>query len=303
MDPACSPAGLAGSVTDPTQAKQVRTKSGQNTRRYSWPPVAPHEFTVTSVTSALKSIPKPFLVPWACKVTAEGAIRDFDIIQAMLKKHDGKKAAIQHVKGAMNRDSGAKGDRGTIVHAAIDAYLKGKPMSDKDVANLIDEKFIPDSLGATTAGMIHGAMEFLWDTEPEIHWNESTIFSRQHMYGGTADLIASIQIGGAVHPAVIDFKTSKAIYDEVALQLCAYARADFVGLNDGTESPLLAPDHPEHGQPIKYGVVIRPKADGSYERADYILGDEVFELFLSLLKTSVLMDDDILKTARRPTVQ
>lgn len=272
------------------------------TRKYSWPPTEPHEFTVTSVTSTLKAIPKEFLVGWAAKVTAEAAIRDHDVVKLMMSKGD-KKGAIAHIKGARFRDMQAKGDRGTIVHAAVDSYLAGKPMPRDEMERLLDETFIPDNLRQSTAGMIAGVMEFLWDTEIDVHHNERTLYSRTHQCAGTADIIGSLQIGGSVVPAVIDVKTSKSIYDEVALQLCAYARADFAGLNDGTESPLLPPELGHEG-PIKYGVVVRPKADGTYERADFILNDDVFELFLALLKVSELhLDQGVLKQARRPTVQ
>lgn len=286
-------------MTDPTQAKKVRQKSGGTTRKYSWPPTEPHEFTVMSVTSILKAIPKEFLVGWAAKVTAEAAIRDHEIIDLMLKKQD-KKGAIAHVKGSRYRDMQEKGDRGTIVHAACDAYLAGKPMTNEQINHALDEAFVPDHMRLSTIGMISGVMEFLWESEVEVHRNESTLFSRTHQYAGTADIIGSLQVGGSVHPAVIDIKTSKRIYDEVALQLCAYARAEFAGLTDGTEEPLLPPELGHEG-PIKYGIVIRPKADGTYERADFALNDNVFELFLALKTVAELhLDEDILKLARQP---
>lgn len=284
------------------RAQNVRTRGGGTTRKYSWPPVEPHEFTVMSVTSILKAIPKEFLVGWAAKVTAEAAIRDHKVIVEMLKGGD-KKGAIAHIKGSRYRDMQAKGDRGTIVHAAVDSYLAGKPMSKEEMEQQLEDAFVPDNLRQSTAGMIAGVMEFLWDSEIDVHRNESTVYSREHLYAGTADIIGSLQVGGSVQPAVIDIKTSKAIYNEVALQLCAYARADFVGLNDGTEAPIVPEAVLPSGEPIKYGIVIRPKADGTYERVDFVLNDEVFELFLALRVVADLhLDQDILAHARRPTV-
>jgi hypothetical protein len=94
---------------------------------------------------------------------------------------------------------------------------------------------------------------------------------------------------------VLDIKTSKSIYDETALQLCAYARADFVGLDDGTEAPLT-PD----GEPIEYGVVVRPTASGKYEKAVFTLGDpDLYALFLACL--TVTTKKSILDTVRRPS--
>lgn len=76
-------------MTDPTQAKKVRVGGGAMTRKYSWPPLPPHEFTVTSVTSAIKGgLPTPHLIGWAAKMTAEAAVSDYDIIGLMIKKGD-----------------------------------------------------------------------------------------------------------------------------------------------------------------------------------------------------------------------
>lgn len=284
-------------MTEPSQAKSVRLNSYESTRKYSWPPLPPHEFTVTSVTSAIKGgLPKPFLIGWAAKKTAECAVSDHAIVSAMLDKGD-KAAALSHLKGSRNRDMAVKGDRGTIVHAAIDAYLKGKPMSKVEMQQRLDESRIPDDLRLTTAGMISGAMEFLWDTEPEVLWNESTLYNRTHGYAGTADLICKVQVGGSVQPVIVDFKTSARIYDEVALQLAAYGHAEFVGLNDGTEKPLL-----ESGETVKFGIVIRPKSDGTYERADFTLTEDVFSMFLACLGVAEGTESNVLGKARRPSV-
>jgi hypothetical protein len=284
-------------VTDPTQAKTVKI-GYMTTRKYSWPPHPPHEFTVTSVTSAIgHGLPKPHLVGWAVKMTAEAAIRDHDVVESFIKKND-KKSAIDHLKGARWRTLGSKGDRGTIVHAAVDAYIRGKPYTKEELQELIEEADLPRSYWESTIGMVAGAMEFLWEVKPEVLHNEVTLFSRQHGYGGTADLICKMKIGGSVVPAVVDFKTSKSIYDEVALQLSAYAYADFVGQNDGTEMEIVP-----GGEPIKYGVVIRPKSNGTYERADFILTKDVFDMFLATLEIHNSIEANVLEAARRPTVQ
>jgi hypothetical protein len=82
-------------------------------------------------------------------------------------------------------------------------------------------------------------------------------------------------------PVIIDIKTSKAIYNETAMQLAAYARADFVGLDDGSEAKLLP-----RGAAIRHGIVIRPTASGKYEHANFDLTDEVFDKFLACLELS-----------------
>jgi hypothetical protein len=275
-----------------TVPKQSRQRSDDGPRTYAWPPQPPHEMEVLSVTSAMKSHNKPFLVGWAAKMTAECAVEDLDIIAAMLKKKNGKKAALDYLKQARFRDSGGKADRGTIVHAAVEAYLAGKKVDLAHVQFQLEEKNVPETLWAATFKMIDGVMEFLYDFEPEVVWSEATVYSREHQYAGTADIIGKTRIGRSKLPAVIDFKASKAIYNETAMQLTAYGRADFVGLDDGIEA-LLMPN----GEPIKHGVVVRPTASGKYEHANFDLTDEVFDKFLACLE---LADADrVFARARR----
>ncbi len=274
-----------------TVPKQSRQRSDDGPRTYAWPPQPPHEFEVLSVTSAMKSLNKPFLVGWAAKMSAECAVEDHDIIGAMLAKKQ-KKAALDYVKQARFRDSGGKADRGTIVHGAVEAYLAGKKIDPDHVQFLLEEKDVPEALWPATYKMIDGVMEFLYDFEPEILWSEATVYSREHGYAGTADIIGKVMVGRKKLPVVIDFKASKAIYNETAMQMAAYARADFVGLDDGSEVPLL-----EKGGPIRHGLVVRPTASGKYEHANFDLTDEVFDKFLACLE---LADADrVFARARR----
>jgi hypothetical protein len=275
-----------------TVPKQARQRNDNGPRTYAWPPQPPHEFEVLSVTSAMNSLAKPFLIGWAAKMSAECAVEDHDLIGAMLQKKTGKKAALDYVKQARFRDSEGKADRGTIVHGAVEAYLAGKKIDPDHVQFLLEEKKVPEDLWPATFKMIDGAMEFLYDFEPEILWSESTIYSRQHEYAGTTDIIGRLMIGRKKLPAVVDFKASKAIYNETAMQLTAYARGDFVGLDDGTEVPLL-----DSGEPIKHGIVVRPTASGKYEHANFDLTDEVFDKFLACLELADA--DSVLARARR----
>ena len=278
-------------MTQPRLAK-LRT-SANGPRLYPWPPQPPHEFEVLSVTTAIgQGYPKPFLIPWAAKVTAEAAVDNIEIVAQMVAKGD-QKGAIDYLKQSRNRIMGSKADRGTLVHAALEAYVEGKPIDDAQLAHDLEEARVPKSMWRSTKGMIDGIMLFLQEEQPEILWSEATVFSREHEYAGTADLIAYVKIGDSRLPAVLDVKTSKSIYDDTAMQLAAYARADFVGLDDGSEVPLL-----EDGGSIDHGIVIRPMASGRYEKAIFNLTDDVFELFLHCL--AIAKSRDVLPRSRRP---
>ena len=281
-------------VTTPRLAQ--KPKSHNAPRTYAWPPRPPYEFEVMSSTSAINGgLPKPFLVGWAAKLVAETAVDDIAVIQAMVDKGD-EQGAIAHLKGAPYRKRQAAADRGTLVHAAIEGYIAGKTMEEVvEIAKAeLKEERVPPKLHIPTIKMISGLVQFLQDEEPEILWSEKTVFSRTHGYAGTPDIIARMRVGGTLQPVVIDVKTSKGIYDETALQLVSYARADFVGLDDGTEKPLL----PKKSEKIEFGVVVRPKPSGGYETAVFTLTDDVYELFLHCLAVANLRE--VLDSARRP---
>lgn len=281
-------------MTQPAQAKK-RGGGFNAPRTYAWPPLPPHEFEVISVTSAISAgLPKPFLIGWAAKMTAERAVDKYSYLGTVIAEA-GEREAIAWLKKARYDAASEKADRGTIVHAAIESYIAGKPFTKEELEAHLTEKRVPMELWKSTAGMVAGAMEFLFDAEPEIVWSEATVYSRTHGYAGTADLIAKVMIGDNLVPCIIDFKTSKSIYDEVALQLAAYGRAEFVGLNDGTEKPLI----PKHKGPIEHGIVIRPMASGRYERANFTLTDGVFDCFLGCLATAT--NQHHMESARRPS--
>lgn len=274
-------------MTTPAQA----SKAPGGARVYKWPPQPPHDLEVISVTSALNALPKPFLIGWAAKKTAECAVEDHDLITAMLAKKDGERMAIDHLKGSRYRDMGAKADRGTIVHAAVEAYLGGEPMSKDELEERLTEARVPRLLWKSTAGMIAAAMEFLFEQELKVLHSEATVYSRAHGYAGTADLFVKMRVGKATRPVVVDFKTSPRIYDETGLQLCAYARAEFVGHNDGTEEKLP--------KGIKDGIAVCLKASGKYEAVAFALTDELYDVFLAA--KTVALGQSVIAGARRPT--
>ena len=170
--------------------------------------------------------------------------------------------------------------------------MAGKPVDKDAVQAALEEKGVPEHLWPATYKMIDGVQEFLFDFEPEVYWSEATVYSREYGYAGTADLICKIRIGDSLLPAIVDFKTGKAIYNDTAMQLTAYARADFVGLDDGKEKKLL----PKGGE-IRHGMVIRPTAGGKYEKANFDLTDEVFDKFLACLELADA--EDVFRRARR----
>lgn len=246
-------------------------------RFYLWPPNPPHELEVASVTTIIgEGIPKPALIGWAAKITAECAIDRHDIIDAMIKDGDAS-GALDYLKRARYRASGDKADIGTITHMAVEAFLRGDELSDSDLQDMLKERRVPMENWKATRGYINGAFRFLKERQPTVQHIEATVFSRTHSYSGTADILALMDLEGDEVPVVCDFKTSKKIYPEVGLQLCAYSRGEFVGDKEtGEEMPLFP-----GSEPCRDGIAVRLTPRGEYEAVRFKLSDELFDVFLA----------------------
>lgn len=156
---------------------------------------------VPGVTTILKCINKPALMPWAVKMT-----RDY-WLDAVSKGRTDHAAIHKESWNAHKKFTKAAADIGTNVHAFAEAALKGLPLPEL----LTDE-------AKRGAGAFHK-----WQASHKIKLlsSERMVFSKEYYYAGTCDLIA--EIDGEY--CVGDFKTSSGIYPEMRLQTAAYQNA------------------------------------------------------------------------------
>lgn len=212
-------------------------------RSYKW-----RDETFDSVTTILNGgIPKPALVNWAAKGAATFAVQNRE---AWAELEDD--AAIDLIKGAPNRDRDKAGSLGTQLHDYAEAQALGKPMPKPDLI---------------LAPYVAQVQAFVRDFGAEFLLSEATVYNRKDGYAGTLDGI--LTIGGLTY--LIDYKTSRSgIFAETALQLNAYANAEFIGLPDGTEEPL------PH---IDAAAAVHIVPDG-YSVIPCELSDEAFGFFL-----------------------
>lgn len=180
-----------------------------------WTPTGDRFYRVTRILNALA---KPALVPWASKLVAERAVNGHDEIGKYIAEH-GAEAAIKELKGTPNQQRDKAADMGSAVHAAVEAHNLGNPLPE----------FTDD-----VAPYMANFAAFLAEYEPEFLMAEATIANRTESYCGQLDAIC--RIAGKTY--VLDVKTGKGVYPEVALQLAAYRHAEFIGLDDGTEHDL-----------------------------------------------------------------
>ena len=145
-----------------------------------------------------------------------------------------------------------KRDLGSLFHDLAEQIAAGVPVS-VDV-------FEPE-----IRTYVEAFLEWVKTSQVEYEALECAVFSREHGYAGTMDAI--VNLGG--RKLVLDYKTGKDVYDEVALQLAAYARAEGVYLGPGNVAPMPAVDG---------AVVIHVTAEG-YRVVPVEIGDAVWRSF------------------------
>ncbi|MCL2793600.1 MAG: hypothetical protein FWD87_10990 [Spirochaetaceae bacterium] len=164
-----------------------------------------------SVTTILGILDKSAaLKQWAANCACEHIRNNLEVIKNPQGAHDIDQL-LKEAATAFNRTSEKALDIGSQVHNAIERYIKEK----RDLSGELPE------------GVQNGFLAFLeWESKNHVVWEKSEIeiVSTKYGYAGTADAIAVIN----GHRYLIDFKTSKAIYDEYRMQLAAY----LLGWND-----------------------------------------------------------------------
>ena len=182
---------------------------------------------VPGVTTLIgKGLPKPALPYWAARTVAEWVADNPDLTED-LKRMGGRGPAVAFLKELpwQKRDEAAI--RGTDVHALAERLVHG------------DEVEVPEHLAAH----VQGYVDWLDATNVEPLLTERPCASRQWQYAGTFDLIA--RIDGVTW--MLDVKTSSGVYGSMALQLAAYANAEFYLDADDAEQPMPPID--------RYGVL------------------------------------------------
>lgn len=239
---------------------QVRTVKRGGSRFYVHPDKT--FGSVPGVTSILNMLPKEFLKFWAAKVTAETAVDQLPAVLGMVLGDD-RQGAIDYLKRAHFRNTGAAADMGTEAHEVWETMARGEKLGRQHPAM---EPFI------------RGFQAFMDAFEPEFLHLEETVWSDTHGYAGSFDWIAKIrgELLNQEEDAIVigDNKTTRSgVHAEVALQLNAYARADYILNPDGSQSPL--PD-------INAAAVFHGRPDG-WQLVPVRLGDDLFDLFCSLI--------------------
>ena len=225
-------------MTTPLLAENVKGRG----RHYKHPNTGD---LVPSVTNIIGVLDKPALPRWSALEVAKKAW-ELRLSLANMEEAD----AVDVLKGAPWRKSGRAADRGTTIHAYLEARMLG---------------LTPEIVEGEALRYRDAAEAWLDEWQPEVIATERTVFGPD--YAGTGDLWC--RRDGKV--TIVDFKTSKAIYKEAALQIAALWAAPVQA--DGTVDP--APDDAE-------GWVVRIGEDGFEARQVVDLAGN-YEVFRSLI--------------------
>lgn len=199
---------------------------------------------VKGVTTIINGgVPKgEALTWWAVKRTAYKAHEHRGYLP------EDREAAYDLLKKAWIDDRDKAGVTGTEVHSMAEKLMT---TGEVEIAPEKEALILP---------YVEGFAAFLdeWEIEPVL--SEVFVASRKHRYCGRLDLIGRIPSLHGDGLVMIDLKTSGGVYDTVALQNAAYARAEFWQKEPGTPevpmpeivatyvahvTPTRAPDDPE----------------------------------------------------------
>jgi hypothetical protein len=207
---------------------------------------------VPGVTSVVGMLPKPFLRPWAAKVTAETAVDHLgEIVSIALRDRQG---AIDFLKRSPDRFTKTAADVGTEAHDLFERLAKGESVG------RVHPDFVP---------FVEHFESFLEEFSPEFVFMEETVWSEKHSYAGSFDAFAVID-GERVW---VDYKTTRSgVHEEVALQLAAYRYADYIIRPDGGRVPMPEADA---------GAVLHVRPEG-WSLVPIRADEKAFETFLHL---------------------
>lgn len=208
---------------------------------------------VTTLIS--EGVPKPALIKWAAKSVATYVADATPDALATLRDL-GRDGMIDALKGVPYSQSSAAAVKGTDVHTLAEQLANGAEVE------------VPEHL----AGYVESCVKFLDDYEVAPIATEAVVCNRRWRYAGTADLFATISIGGAKEQTVLDWKTgASGVWPEAALQLSAYRHAEVYVDKDGTEQSIA-----DLGLTAAYAVWLR--SDG-YDLIPLDTSEDTFKTF------------------------
>lgn len=206
------------------------------------------------VTTALKGVPKEALKYWSAGVVADFALSNLRQVSWTLESA-GYGPARKMLTALPNEKRDTAGTRGTLVHELAERYIRDEEIE-------VSDEVMP---------YVQAYAAYISDFNPIPVHEELVVANRAHMYAGRLDSIQQVPSLGLIQ---VDYKTSKGVYGEHALQCTAYEHAEVYVDQDGNEKPMIQVDG-------SYILHIQP---GTYDLIPAQSDAAVFKKFLAALE-------------------
>jgi hypothetical protein len=218
-----------------------------------------------SVTTLIsRGLPKPALVGWAKRYTAEKAVELAEEVLALKAKGEAA-GAVDMLKAYPDRRRDVAAELGTAVHQVVERLSQVEPQFLGSEVALVVEAAEPE-----LRPFILQFVDFCLAVQPQFLYTEAPIYSLRWAYAGTAD--AYCRIGERA--GVLDLKTG-GVYPDVALQLAAYRWADALLPAGGLEPVELA------SLELQTGWVLDLAPEG-WRLIEVDCGEPIFRVFLNV---------------------
>jgi len=260
-----------------------------------------------SVTSVLSIIAKPYLVPWAAKVVAETAV---EVMQDILDANDyGASPHTNYLEAFWNGeekeydwDSMAKclknlpneerddaGSLGDVVHDVSNQILRLSHGAHSVAKALFDDMVDSHEIAPPVAERVQHLITFLKDHTVIVVADEFTIYNDKYGYAGSCDVAAFVD--GI--PYFIDLKTNRQLGKEIALQITAYSRGEYVVADDNTtHEPMPFSKEKDLTSGVKGAIIHLQATQCKFQEVN--IGDEIFDAFLAFhLAKRIWFDDSV----------
>lgn len=229
----------------------------------------PEPVILPSVTTIMRVLDKPAIVPWAQGIVAEAAIAHRGELESWVSV-GGVEGAVSLLRKAAETKRDAAASIGSSVHALAEAIVKGQPVT------------VPED----QAPFVSAYQRWIEAFQPEFLAVEEMVVGDG--YAGTLDSIAVI----AGETWLLDIKTSRGgPYKDTALQLAAYGAARFIGRPNDPQQYAI----PKIEQ---YGV-IRVRPEGA-ELVPFDIRPDTYAAFRAALEMWRWFDGPAKSTVQQP---
>jgi hypothetical protein len=246
---------------------------------------------VPGVTTIIGILDKPALLDWAARETA--AYADDHWAELSTLRSADRIERLTKARYATNRRAVVQGNR---VHALGDRISRG-------------EQIPTNEIPAELVSWVEAYARFLDAWDLEVLHTEMPVANTAYRYAGTLDAIAYSPRLGTI---LLDLKTGKGVYDEVALQLAAYRYCDLgivqeqvTGPRGGVRTedrqiPVPAVDETWVAHLHESSVEFRP-VQGDAETYDtFLFMAEVYDRWVRRTSWKNRDDEDALRTIGAP---